>query len=377
MSKNGFEFCFTKWKASQLRFTFYSPNIHSLDSCTTCSAFNCDHCRINGQSNLSTDYSRTNNISALGDQPAYQNLNLNQQYSYPANNNNSCAISQPYSNLYENPSTVNNNNAPRSSWSNTAENYIAENGLSATDPQIQIQEMYQFSPLSGDLFQPEEIFQLDQPLNQNKVHRLQSPPQTLLDLGSGTIQLKGTVVANDPVLTAQQNDSQYYSYDPLPLDQTTSTATPPMRTLSHPNKCQSQDNLTPYPYQGSSNSVQNYCDINASMWKDSDENGNHVMKSGSRSLSRKLIPEDNAYQPHHQHSEEFHYSRSLELPYNYQMSCHESQQRMNPCYNQQAAAGVNSPSYFMQSSYLPQEISTGIAADQNTMFGLATSNKSH
>lgn len=50
------------------------------------------------------------------------------------------------------------------------------------------QDMYQFSPLSGDLFQPEEIFQLDQPLKPpGGVNNSISPP-TFLDLGSGTIR---------------------------------------------------------------------------------------------------------------------------------------------------------------------------------------------
>lgn len=51
-------------------------------------------------------------------------------------------------------------------------------------------QQYDLANISTDLFQPEEIFQLDQPikaeysLNQNE---MASSPPTLLDLGSGTI----------------------------------------------------------------------------------------------------------------------------------------------------------------------------------------------
>lgn len=60
------------------------------------------------------------------------------------------------------------------------------------------QDAYRFSPLSGDLFQPEEIFQLDQPIkppslqpNQQPAHQ-SSPPPILLDLGSGAVENKIT-----------------------------------------------------------------------------------------------------------------------------------------------------------------------------------------
>lgn len=49
--------------------------------------------------------------------------------------------------------------------------------------------MYQFSPLSGDLFQPDEIFQLDHPIKTiTEPVAINSSPTTLLDLGSGTIE---------------------------------------------------------------------------------------------------------------------------------------------------------------------------------------------
>lgn len=61
--------------------------------------------------------------------------------------------------------------------------------------QQQNQLSYQFSPISDDLFQPEEIFQLDQPLKSQNTTQFPSPPTTsstttLLDLGSGVIQHK-------------------------------------------------------------------------------------------------------------------------------------------------------------------------------------------
>lgn len=55
-----------------------------------------------------------------------------------------------------------------------------------------VNTQFDFSNISTDLFQPEEIFQLDQPIksdyvnNQNQNDVARSPP-TLLDLGSGTI----------------------------------------------------------------------------------------------------------------------------------------------------------------------------------------------
>jgi len=60
-----------------------------------------------------------------------------------------------------------------------------------------------FPPFTGDLFQPEEIFQLDQPLRpdfpSNAQDVARSPP-TLLDLGSGTIKYE----------MKQQNQDQAY-----------------------------------------------------------------------------------------------------------------------------------------------------------------------
>lgn len=54
-----------------------------------------------------------------------------------------------------------------------------------------VNTQFDFSNISTDLFQPEEIFQLDQPIKSDFVNHSQNEmarsPPTLLDLGSGTI----------------------------------------------------------------------------------------------------------------------------------------------------------------------------------------------
>lgn len=94
--------------------------------------------------------------------------------------------------------------------------------------QHQHQQSYQFSPMSDDLFQPEEIFQLDQPLK-NQTNTTQftgpSPPTTtLLDLGSGVIQHKQQNNKNviacgidglyDETLSRSPTYNQSLHYDP-------------------------------------------------------------------------------------------------------------------------------------------------------------------
>lgn len=51
-------------------------------------------------------------------------------------------------------------------------------------------DIYKLSPLSGEAFQPDEIFQLDQPIRYPNNACIETSPQTLLDLGSGTIEMK-------------------------------------------------------------------------------------------------------------------------------------------------------------------------------------------
>uniref|UniRef100_A0A1B0GKX5 GCM domain-containing protein n=1 Tax=Lutzomyia longipalpis TaxID=7200 RepID=A0A1B0GKX5_LUTLO len=80
------------------------------------------------------------------------------------------------------------------------------------------QDLYQFSPLSGDLFQPEEIFQLDQPLKPpGGVNNSISPP-TFLDLGSGTIQQQHRGLFPDEENTnnsssSRNNESSPHQYE--------------------------------------------------------------------------------------------------------------------------------------------------------------------
>lgn len=70
----------------------------------------------------------------------------------------------------------------------------AANGNTNTTNNVSSQDIYQYSPYSGDLLQPEDIFQMDQPIRSANVSSLNgmsaSPPATLLDLGSGTIEQK-------------------------------------------------------------------------------------------------------------------------------------------------------------------------------------------
>lgn len=74
------------------------------------------------------------------------------------------------------------------------------------------QDIYQYSPYSGDLLQPEEIFQMDQPIRSANVSSLNqstaaSPPTTLLDLGSGNVEQKSIVYHSD------MNDAYYSLHD--------------------------------------------------------------------------------------------------------------------------------------------------------------------
>lgn len=269
----------------------------------------------------------------------------------------------------------------------TAQCYIPESsGPSSADPQIQ--DLYQFSPLSGDLFQPEEIFQLDQPLNQGKVHRLQSPPQTLLDLGSGTIQLKGTVVTNNNI--HPENNYYHNSYESLPPVDNTAMSSPPSS---------GKEALSTYQYQASIincgpekshlsqfPATSGYCET-TNLWKDdwiSDENGNHLIKAHrvARKMSQQEFPPFQQSQLLPPPVEYHHHYRSQEAYSNnndYQMSCHETQLRMmgsnsnvNPCYAN--SQGTGAATYFTSSSsaYLPQAAGLGAPVDQSAIY---TSNK--
>lgn len=78
-------------------------------------------------------------------------------------------------------------------------------------------DLYQFSPLSGDLFQPEEIFQLDQPLKPPGGLNNSTSPPTLLDLGSGTIQQQKGIFPDEESTnnssSSRNNESSPHHYE--------------------------------------------------------------------------------------------------------------------------------------------------------------------
>lgn len=82
-----------------------------------------------------------------------------------------------------------------------------------TDVSGNTNNQYDYTNISGDLFQPEEIFQLDQPLRpefaQNCNTDLARSPPTLLDLGSGTIhrEYKNEDYWNQNLSTIMNDDS--------------------------------------------------------------------------------------------------------------------------------------------------------------------------
>ncbi|KAJ8915648.1 hypothetical protein NQ315_003432 [Exocentrus adspersus] len=88
-----------------------------------------------------------------------------------------------------------------------------------------VNPQYDFSSISTDLFQPEEIFQMDQPVKPDYVHINQSneiarSPSTLLDLGSGTIHREfktedywspsiGNMLINDDSNNSSNSNSRF------------------------------------------------------------------------------------------------------------------------------------------------------------------------
>lgn len=79
--------------------------------------------------------------------------------------------------------------------------------------------IYPFSPLSGDLFQPEEIFQLDQPIKPPMQCFNASPP-TLLDLNNGTIGHKLSCTSRSGQFSTDVMSDSYYSIN----DESTSSS---------------------------------------------------------------------------------------------------------------------------------------------------------
>lgn len=79
--------------------------------------------------------------------------------------------------------------------------------------------IYPFSPLSGDLFQPEEIFQLDQPIKP-PMQCINSSPPTLLDLNNGTIGHKLSCTTRSGQFSAEVMSDSFYSIN----DESTSSS---------------------------------------------------------------------------------------------------------------------------------------------------------
>lgn len=93
--------------------------------------------------------------------------------------------------IYQTFQSTGTNIYPAGSHTNFTNGAHIQNGNSLSS-----QDLYQYSPYSGDLLQPEDIFQMDQPIRSangtslNDLSSSSSPPATLLDLGSGTIEPK-------------------------------------------------------------------------------------------------------------------------------------------------------------------------------------------
>lgn len=79
--------------------------------------------------------------------------------------------------------------------------------------------IYPFSPLSGDLFQPEEIFQLDQPIKP-PMQCVNSSPPTLLDLNNGTIGHKLICTTRNGQFSSEVMSDSFYSIN----DESTSSS---------------------------------------------------------------------------------------------------------------------------------------------------------
>ncbi|KAJ8968702.1 hypothetical protein NQ314_002157, partial [Rhamnusium bicolor] len=100
-----------------------------------------------------------------------------------------CSYQQPISStLHQFPSSPTTYQQPQifdTYWTQEpahAQSYSTEMGTS-------LSQQYDFNSISTDLFQPEEIFQMDQPIKPDFVQTsdIARSPSTLLDLGSGTI----------------------------------------------------------------------------------------------------------------------------------------------------------------------------------------------
>lgn len=120
---------------------------------------------------------------------------------------------------FDNSGTYHQTNEPVYSLQQTnasATNVYANGGSHTNYGTInESQDFYQYSPYSGDLLQPDEIYQMDQPIRSANVSSLttastasSSPPTTLLDLGSGTIEAKPILYAHNEL-----GDTYYHVHD--------------------------------------------------------------------------------------------------------------------------------------------------------------------
>ncbi|KAK7873600.1 hypothetical protein R5R35_009291 [Gryllus longicercus] len=151
------------------------------------------------------------------------------------------------------------------SLSGVASNYFNHVQSEELSANMLNQQQCELGPLGSDLFQPDEIFQLDQPLrppdygmiiqhqqhNNNNIDNERSPPM-LLDLGSGTIHRDG--IKHEPesywllpqsqllsVVTDESNSSSS-QFPPCSPDNPLSSNTR-QHSLEDPNLCEPNDNV--------------------------------------------------------------------------------------------------------------------------------------
>lgn len=117
-----------------------------------------------------------------------------------------------------------------------------------------LNSQYDFANISGDLFQPEEIFQLDQPLRpeytQHNSNDLSRSPSTLLDLGSGTIhrEFKSEDYWNQSLSTIMNDDSNNSSCSRYNLASSPDTAQASLHNNALPIESQSDMNYNLQKY---------------------------------------------------------------------------------------------------------------------------------
>lgn len=168
----------------------YKSEYYGPVSETYCHSHNTD---ITMQSNLTNGMSYWNQHAPTQQQQQHQSspnhLNYGSGVAYGNQHTETIyhAFQANNQNVYQSNQNFNTNTAANG---NTNHN----NSGSGSSNNVSSQDIYQYSPYSGDLLQPEDIFQMDQPIRSANVSSLNgmsaSPPATLLDLGSGTIEQK-------------------------------------------------------------------------------------------------------------------------------------------------------------------------------------------